>query len=804
MIGIELEPAVICLLASLVWAPVVYVVAGRLDIGRPLSASEMLWLSALAIAALPTLVAPAMAAAGLSLHPAPVAPPLMAPTAPVMLPADFVYETAPEMVSAAPLTAATLIDAAAVIYLYGVLLFFGQHMIRSLVFAARVRAAKAVEYPELARALDVWRRRLDVGAPLRMKKTDAVTSVCVYGVFRPVILIPAELDARLSLDDLVMMGAHELAHMKRRDPLLFAALAAARVLFWFNPFVKRIAARAELAAEQSADALVLERGADRRAYAACFVEGLRFAAERGRRALVAAPSFTPFDRKSRRMRLDAILSGTMQSPRAPSRAVAILAVFAAGVLAFGQAALAVQPAPRAVASKLTTMPVDGEITLDFGKTFIDREGRSRKAHEGVDIRAAEGATVVAPGDGVVIDATDVYQGQPAWGKVVVVDHGDGLVTRYAHLSAYHVKKGDRVRAGQKIAEVGATGVVTGAHLHFETIVDGVRVDPLALVAAGDAPRYAAPPAPRPLAVAAAPEPAAAPTATPAPAAAAAPSAPAVAPAPPPASQSRGAVIRRSVNGEDYLAGEIRKNVIEKLEAVEIRIPDNVVSINGDGGVFAFAGGADGAVAFADGVFEFALPDGEVLRFETGKQLSAEDRKRLDEARERMREEMRLVREQHRKSLERMKETLGAQEELRNKMFAYRFDNEDAHEIDEAEIERIRERALEQAARHREQADRARERALEQAERQRERALERAERERERAMRDSERDRQHALRDAERAVQRAATEEARLEALAAQEKALAEAERSIKQERARIEKMRKELERERSRKSSKDA
>ncbi len=80
------------------------------------------------------------------------------------------------------------------------------------------------------------------------------------------------------MSDAILMGAHEMAHIKRGDTRLFALCTAARAVFWFNPFMQRIAACANLAAEQAADALVIASGAERRQYAQCFVQGLRFAA----------------------------------------------------------------------------------------------------------------------------------------------------------------------------------------------------------------------------------------------------------------------------------------------------------------------------------------------------------------------------------------------------------------------------------------------------------------------------------------------------------------------------------------------
>jgi len=87
---------------------------------------------------------------------------------------------------------------------------------------------------------------------------------------------------------------------------------------------------------------------------------------------------------------------------------------------------------------------------------------------------------VAAAGGVVV----TQEFHPEFGNMVEVDHGNQLVTRYAHASKVHVKQGDLVRRGQKIAKVGSTGRSTGPHLHFEVLVQGVPQDPQKFLAAG--------------------------------------------------------------------------------------------------------------------------------------------------------------------------------------------------------------------------------------------------------------------------------------------------------------------------------
>jgi peptidoglycan hydrolase-like protein with peptidoglycan-binding domain len=133
----------------------------------------------------------------------------------------------------------------------------------------------------------------------------------------------------------------------------------------------------------------------------------------------------------------------------------------------GRATFAALRGPLPASPLTLAWPINAKATSGFGP-------RGNRFHEGIDLPAATGTPVGAAGEGVVTFA-DWNDG---FGKLVVVAHGSGVVTLYAHLSRISVAPGTRLAAGDVVGRVGTTGHSTGPHLHFEVHVRGAAVDPL--------------------------------------------------------------------------------------------------------------------------------------------------------------------------------------------------------------------------------------------------------------------------------------------------------------------------------------
>jgi beta-lactamase regulating signal transducer with metallopeptidase domain len=240
--------AIVCFwaAASLIWAALICAVAKRFDL-RDREGWTAYWLAWLIAAAAPALAAPLLA-----LVPAPVTP----------LQVDVALAiseiTAPVQRDGLAFGAALAAGAGALIVFVGV-----------AICAARVAVSGW-------RAASLIRRGApfaEIGATRVLLSDASVAAFCVGGA-RPAVLMPRALLHTMTPAQLNMLVQHEVAHVRRGDPLLFLALQALDVLFWFNPFVRALTARTRLAAEIACDAAALESGAAKSDYARTLVRAI--------------------------------------------------------------------------------------------------------------------------------------------------------------------------------------------------------------------------------------------------------------------------------------------------------------------------------------------------------------------------------------------------------------------------------------------------------------------------------------------------------------------------------------------------
>jgi murein DD-endopeptidase MepM/ murein hydrolase activator NlpD len=144
---------------------------------------------------------------------------------------------------------------------------------------------------------------------------------------------------------------------------------------------------------------------------------------------------------------------------------------------FEEAADSLASNSKRLAATPSIMPTQGWLTSAFSSMREHPILHLARPHEGIDVTAPMGSPIEAPAAGTVIDAG----WETGYGNTITIDHGYGIVTKFAHASKLLVKKGQHVDRGQRIALVGNTGLATGPHLHYEVHVNGRPVDPLKYV-----------------------------------------------------------------------------------------------------------------------------------------------------------------------------------------------------------------------------------------------------------------------------------------------------------------------------------
>ncbi|MDO8070123.1 M23/M56 family metallopeptidase [Janthinobacterium sp. SUN176] len=310
-------------------------------------------------------------------------------------------------------------------------------------------------------------------------EVDAPISPMLVGVWRPRLLLPAHL-AQFTPEQQQMVIAHELTHARRRDPMLLLLATMLQALLWFHPAARWLAGKLAWAQELGCDRQVLAGlpARQRQQYAAALVKQLGLQAQ-------PLPGLA-FGGGGMAERLLRMRDGQERLPPALRLLTVLL------LCAIGAASLALQPAlawtvaaaPAAMPAAPAPAPTAWRNPLDImrvtGFFGVVRE-ITPQGHGGIDLGARRGTPVHAAADGIASVSEDARLG-----KAVRIDHGGGVESLYAHLDRVTLTTGMAVTAGQSIGTVGATGLATGPHLHFQVTRSGRLQDPQQWLAGLDA------------------------------------------------------------------------------------------------------------------------------------------------------------------------------------------------------------------------------------------------------------------------------------------------------------------------------
>ncbi|MYN10999.1 M23/M56 family metallopeptidase [Pseudoduganella aquatica] len=331
-------------------------------------------------------------------------------------------------------------------------------------------------------------------------ETPVPVSPMLVGLVAPRLLLPSHL-AQFDAQQQQLIVAHELTHWRRRDHVWLHASLLLETLFWFNPVMRSMRIKMNWALELACDQQVLagRPSQQRQSYAAALVAQLKLQ-QAMMSGAYATPAFGGTGMAALGDRIKLIRDGG-----AGALGIAGKALLGAGTVALLAASVLLQPAfawragdvPSTLAQRSGAQPGDAGLPqwrapLESARVSSFYGARKKPLpssdsfHHGIDFAAKRGTAVLAPAAGTVVESTGLYDGQPKYGQVIVIDHGKGLRSMYAHLDRRSVRAGDTVAAGQAIGLSGATGRVSGPHLHLEVLRGGEHVDPAQLIANLDA------------------------------------------------------------------------------------------------------------------------------------------------------------------------------------------------------------------------------------------------------------------------------------------------------------------------------
>jgi len=262
---------------------------------------------------------------------------------------------------------------------------------------------------------------------------------------------------------------HEMVHAVQLHSLDLLFMEFVVAMLWFNPFVFVLLRYVRDNHEYLADHFAHGKQGSLREYLECLkAETVRYFSP------VPASYFNSSTIKKR-----IIMLTNHKSNRSKKwRYLGILPLLATMIILFhtpaeqGMAGSIASPDGRPSQFPLPEKYLE-KITWGYNNTAIHPITRKETTHLGIDVAAPTGTPVFAMGDGLVLKAVE----EKGWGKMIVLDHGDGYATFYAHLDEIEVEAGVKVRRGELIGKVGNTGQSTGPHLHYEVRLNGEHKNP---------------------------------------------------------------------------------------------------------------------------------------------------------------------------------------------------------------------------------------------------------------------------------------------------------------------------------------
>ncbi|WP_141505754.1 M56 family metallopeptidase [Paenibacillus luteus] len=357
------------------------------------------------------------------------------------------------------------------LWLIGAVVVLIYILIGYLKISGALKAETGLIVPDhINKQLQQLQKQMGIRPRVRIQLSQQTSTPALFGLFKPVVLVPHYMQDQLSEAEWECVLRHELTHFKRMDVqvnLLAVILAA---FHWFNPIVWYGLSRMRVQQELACDDSVLQAAPPiKDTYAACIVKMLEIG-EKQRMSFVSA-SFSGYKNQiARRL----IMIKNFQAKKKRLTVIGLLVLIATAILTL-PSAFAANGGNISVDEYSFQLPAAGDMTTSFGDQTYPNNSNP-VLHDGIDIANLEGTAVHAAEGGKIIKA----EYHSLTGLTIIIEHNASWKSEYRHLSELNVQLGQVVSSGEQIGFMGSTGQSTGSHLHFSTIHNGKYVDPAPL------------------------------------------------------------------------------------------------------------------------------------------------------------------------------------------------------------------------------------------------------------------------------------------------------------------------------------
>ncbi|WP_432663855.1 M56 family metallopeptidase [Wukongibacter baidiensis] len=367
-------------------------------------------------------------------------------------------------------------------------------IIANVRFRLKVNSSEQKVSDGTRQLIELCKSKMGIKSNLQTIHTNAVKSPALYGLIRPCILLPIDIHSQVDEKELEYIILHELSHFKRKDIAVFWIMTILKAIYWFNPIIWYGLGQMREDCEVSCDALALSYIdlEDFKKYGQTIIRLLQNTTKPLKNIGVTGMLGTKQQLK-RRIKMITLFRKNRYKLSILSITILILMGFV--FLTNAKESAILENAIKVDVSQVEDIKgeankAEGILTDETSKimiwplsastTITSSYGMKKhptlnveKKHTGIDIAGKKGDSIVAAADGTVTLSEDLG----GYGKSIIIDHGNGVVSLYAHCSELVAEKDKKVKAGDEIAKVGSTGWSTAPHLHFEIRKEGKDVDP---------------------------------------------------------------------------------------------------------------------------------------------------------------------------------------------------------------------------------------------------------------------------------------------------------------------------------------